>query len=69
VPHNDNAIERDLPNGLSKPATRALSGTGYLRHEQFAKPQGSYLHGTGPKAMDLISDTLATKGLSFAKGS
>ena len=55
--HNDNVVESDLPTGLSKPAIRALTGTGYLRLEQFTKLSEAEvleLHGMGPKAMDLI---------------
>jgi len=35
--HNDDAIEINLPHGLSKPVIRALSVAGYWQLEHFAK--------------------------------
>jgi hypothetical protein len=61
--------ERDLPTGISKPAQRALAGAGYLRLEQFtmiSEAEVLKLHGMGPKALSLIRQALAAKGLSFA---
>jgi hypothetical protein len=58
----------DLPKGIGKPALRALSSAGYLRLEQFSKlteAEVMKLHGMGPKAMGLIREALAEKGLYF----
>ncbi|WP_274653311.1 DNA-binding protein [Paenibacillus humicola] len=60
----------DLPAGLSRPARRALEGAGYIRLEQLAKAREAdvlKLHGMGPKAMELLRQALADKGLSFAE--
>jgi hypothetical protein len=64
--------ERDLPHGLSKPAMRALAGAGYVRLEQLAKVSDAevlQLHGMGPKAMEILRQALAERGLSFADDS
>ena len=60
--------ESDLPNGLSKPAQRALAAAGYRRLEQLAKLSEAellQLHGVGPKALDVLRPALRAKGLSF----
>ncbi len=60
----------DLPAGLSAPAQRALDQAGITRLEQLAEKTESeikHLHGIGPKALDLLRDTLAKYGLSFRK--
>ncbi|NHN30458.1 helix-hairpin-helix domain-containing protein [Paenibacillus agricola] len=59
----------NFPNGLGKPAQRALAGAGYSRVEELAKVSEAellQLHGMGPKALRLIRSTLADKGLSFS---
>jgi hypothetical protein len=61
--------ESDLPSGLSAPARRALVGAGYVRLEQLTEVgevEVLRLHGMGPKAIELIRQALAAKGLSFA---
>jgi len=63
--------ESDLPDGISKPARRALISAGYVRLEQLAKASEEEvlkLHGMGPKAMDPLRRALMAKGLSFAAG-
>jgi hypothetical protein len=67
---NKHTKESDLPAGLAKPAKRALEGAGYIRLEQFTKLSEAevlQLHGMGPKAMKLIREALAEKGLGFGK--
>jgi len=61
--------ESDLPTGFAKPAKRALARAGYVRLEQFTKlteDEVLMLHGTGPKALELIRRSLAARGQSFA---
>lgn len=63
--------ESDLPAGLGSPAMRALAGAGYTRLEQFtgvSEADVLHLHGMGPKAMGLLRQALAARGLSFAEG-
>jgi DNA-directed RNA polymerase alpha subunit len=69
---NEHTKEGDLPVELAKPAKRALEGAGYIRLEQFTKLSEAevlQLHGMGPKAMKLIREALAEKGLGFGKSS
>ncbi|MDF2716274.1 MAG: DNA-binding protein [Paenibacillus sp.] len=66
---NEPKPESDLPTGIGKPAQRALAGAGYLRLEQFtmiSEAEVLKLHGMGPKALGIIRQALADKGLSFA---
>jgi deazaflavin-dependent oxidoreductase (nitroreductase family) len=59
----------DLPNGLGKPAQRALIAAGYTRLDQFTTIKEAdllKLHGLGPKAIGLIRSALKAKGQSFA---
>jgi hypothetical protein len=60
----------DFPDGLSKPAQRALAGAGYSRLEQLAtvsEAELKQLHGMGPKALEQLRRALAAQGLSFAE--
>jgi hypothetical protein len=61
----------DLPQGLSKPARRALAGAGYSRLEQLPEVSEEgllRLHGMGPRALDELRRALVARGLSFADG-
>lgn len=58
----------DIPQGLSQPALRAmaLAGIDSLRRlATFTKVDFAALHGVGPKAVNLLRDALAEKGLAF----
>jgi predicted flap endonuclease-1-like 5' DNA nuclease len=58
----------DLPK-LGEPATRALHAAGYTRLDQFAQVKAAdllKLHGVGPKAIRLLKEAMAERGLSFA---
>jgi len=59
----------DLPEGLSKPARRALAGAGVERLEQLtliSESEVYRLHGMGPKALEQLRSALAARGRSFA---
>ncbi len=59
----------DLPAGLSQPAQRALAGAGITTLDQLARYREKdimALHGIGPRALDLLRETMAARGLSFA---
>lgn len=61
-------VADDLPNGLAKPAVRALTGAGITRLDQltaFSEDELCALHGIGPKAVDLLRATLHEHGLAF----
>jgi predicted flap endonuclease-1-like 5' DNA nuclease len=58
----------DLPR-IGKPATRALVAAGIATLEQVSRLSEAQLlamHGVGPKAVRILRDTLAARGLSFA---
>ncbi|GAA3447980.1 hypothetical protein [Planomonospora venezuelensis] len=62
--------ESGLPK-IGAPAQRALEGAGYTRLEQLTgvtEAELLALHGVGPKAVRILRDTLAERGLSFRGG-
>ncbi|MFO7169919.1 MAG: DNA-binding protein [Chloroflexota bacterium] len=62
--------ESDLPAKISSPARRALTAAGYTRLEQLTRVSEAELlklHGMGPKALRLLREELAARGLSFAE--
>lgn len=63
--------ESDLPDELSQPAWRALTGAGYWRLEQLteiSEAEIKQLHGMGPKALGILRRALDARGLAFADG-
>ena len=61
--------ESDFPKGIGAPAGRALAGAGYSRLEQLTSVTErdlKKLHGMGPKAIGILRQALAARGLSFA---
>lgn len=62
----------NLPEGLSAPAQRALSGAGIHTLEaltQFSEAQIRQLHGIGPHALKKLAEALAAHGMSYSKES
>ena len=58
----------DLPK-IGAPATRALALAGYTQLAQLTQVSAAELlklHGVGPKAIRILRETLAAKGLAFA---
>ena len=58
----------DFPRGIGQPARRALHGAGYRQLDQLAGVEVTdiaYLHGIGPKAIQVLREALAEKGLTF----
>lgn len=63
------AAAADFPHGIGKVARRELIANGYTRLEQLTRVSEKQLlaiHGIGPKAVRILRETLADKGLSFA---
>jgi hypothetical protein len=61
--------DSDFPRAIGQPARRALAHAGYTRLEQLPKVSAAdllKLHGVGPKAIRVLRQALAAKGLSFA---
>ena len=64
-------LPTDFPAGIGKPAQRALAGAGYTRLEELTtvtEAELRKLHGMGPKAVGVLRNALAARGLSFAAG-
>lgn len=58
----------DLPDSIGKTAARelALNGITHLRQvAAHSRDELLAIHGVGPKAVDILGDALAAKGLSF----
>lgn len=63
--------EVDFPKAIAQPAMRALKAAGYTQLSQLATVTERdllKLHGMGPKAVGILRDALAERGLSFAAG-
>jgi hypothetical protein len=59
----------DLPK-IGQPATQALAGIGVQRLEQltsFSEKEILRIHGMGPKALGILRQALADRGLAFKK--
>jgi hypothetical protein len=57
-----------LPRGIGAPATRALTGAGYTRLAQLdgvSRAELAALHGVGPKAVRILDEELAARGLAL----
>ena len=60
--------ESDFPK-ISQPALRALAAAGIQRLEQLtghSEKEILQLHGMGPKALGILRQALAERGLAFA---
>lgn len=63
------SVAPGFPDGLAKPALRALGRAGYRRLEELAnvtEAEVQALHGMGPQAIKRLRQSLAERGLSFA---
>jgi hypothetical protein len=61
------AMSDDLPK-IGAPATRALTAAGYTRLSQLTQVSEAELlalHGVGPRAIRILREALAERGLSF----
>ena len=59
----------EFPHAIGHVAKRELAARGYTRYEQLTAATASDLlaiHGIGPKAIRILRDGLARRGLSFA---
>ncbi len=58
----------DWPKGMGRPAAGALAHAGIAHLDQLVKYTEAEilaLHGVGPKALGVLREALAAKGLSF----
>ncbi|MDQ3790035.1 MAG: hypothetical protein M3422_22680 [Actinomycetota bacterium] len=61
--------ETEFPQRMGKVAPRSLAAHGYTRYEQLTTVTAKELlkiHGVGPKAIRILEEELAARGLSFA---
>jgi hypothetical protein len=62
-------VSEAWPNGIGRPAQRALANAGIDDLMALAKrrqAEVAALHGMGPKALGVLKEAMAAKGLSFA---
>lgn len=67
----DAAPPTEFPHGIGKVATRELALNGYTTYEQLTRVPATELlaiHGIGPKAIRILGEELAARGLAFADG-
>lgn len=60
--------ETEFPRSLGKVAPRELAAHGYTRFDQLTSVTSKELlriHGVGPKAIRILEEELAERGLSF----
>ncbi len=63
------ADDSGFPPKMGAPARRALENAGYTQLDQLdgvSEAQLFKLHGMGPKAMGMLRDALAAKGLALS---
>jgi predicted flap endonuclease-1-like 5' DNA nuclease len=61
--------ETEFPRSMGRVAPRALAAHGYTRFDQLTTVTRTELlaiHGVGPKAIRVLEEELAARGLSFA---
>ena len=62
-------MDTEFPGRMGKVAPRELAAHGYTRYEQLTSVTPKELlkiHGVGPKAIRILEEELAARGLSFA---
>jgi uncharacterized protein YdhG (YjbR/CyaY superfamily) len=65
-------LKTEFPASMGKVAPRELANAGYTRLKQLTKVNEAELlkiHGVGPKAIRILRELLAEKGMSFAAAS
>lgn len=66
----DSELIVNLPQNIGNPARNALAGAEITRLDQLTKVSEKELlklHGVGPKAIRLLREALAVRGLAFAQ--
>lgn len=69
MPAQDGAEATEFPHAIGKVARRELALHGFTRYEQLTKVTSAKLleiHGVGPKAIRILDQELAARGLTFA---
>ncbi len=69
MPPEDSPVPTEYPQRLGRTARRALALDGYTRYDQLTGVTAAELlriHGVGPKAIRILAEELAERGLAFA---
>ncbi|WP_216216704.1 helix-hairpin-helix domain-containing protein [Amycolatopsis aidingensis] len=69
MPTQDAAEPTEFPHGIGRVARRELALHGYTRYDQLTGVSSAELlriHGVGPKAIRILEEELAARGLAFA---
>lgn len=67
--HRMDAPETEFPHAIGKVAARELAANGYTRYTQLTAVTAKELlaiHGVGPKAIRILGEELAARGLGYA---
>lgn len=70
MPPEDAAVPTEFPREIGRTARRELAVHGYTRFDQLTAVTPSQLlqiHGVGPKAVRILAEQLAARGLAFAE--
>jgi len=68
MPAEDSPVPTEYPQRLGRTARRVLAMHGYTRYDQLTTVTPAELlaiHGVGPKAIRILAEELAERGLSF----
>lgn len=68
MPPEDAPVPTEYPSRLGRTARRALALSGYTRYDQLPGVTTADLlriHGVGPKAVRILEEELAARGLAF----
>jgi hypothetical protein len=69
MPPQDSPVPTEYPQRLGRTARRELAVNGYIRYDQLTDVTAAQLlaiHGVGPKAIRILGEELAERGLAFA---
>ncbi|PZF80103.1 hypothetical protein [Jiangella anatolica] len=69
MPPEDSPVPTEYPQAIGRTARRELALNGYTRYDQLTSVTPKELlaiHGVGPKAIRMLTEELAARGLSFA---
>ena len=68
MPPEDSPVPTEYPPSIGRTARRALALDGYTTYRQLTRVTAAELlriHGVGPKAIRILTDELASRGLAF----
>jgi hypothetical protein len=69
MPPEDSPVPTEYPQAIGRTARRELALNGYTTYDQLTRVTARQLlaiHGVGPKAVRILGEELAARGLAFA---